>query len=74
MKVDVIFEGAAFEEEMEREENQDPEENLAIKIDMHEIEKNMDKWNKKVEAEREDINIFRYHPHFAKALSTTDIS
>merc|ERR1712237_194188 len=55
---------------------QDPEENPAIKIDMNEIEKNMDKWKKKVKdiTESEDINIFRYHSRFAKALSTTDIA
>ena len=70
----------APEVEMDRKENQDPEENQdpAIKIDIHEIEKNMEKWKKKVEditeSEIEDINIFRYHPHFAKSISITDIT
>ena len=53
---------------------QGQEENPVIKIDMNEIQENMEKWRKKGENFIEDINIFRYHARYAKALSTMDIA
>ena len=60
-------------EEME-DDFQGQEENPVIKIDMNEIQENMEKWRKKGENLIEDINIFRYHARYAKALSTMDIA